>query len=178
MNVHVRNRKLLRKGRVFDFTLESIDLPNGVSVDMEIIRHPGASAIVALTDDEEVLMLRQYRHAVGRVLWEIPAGTFEREEAPLACARRELVEETGFGARTWDAMGAVTPVPGYSDEKIFLFLARDLTPDSQKLDPDELIEVDKIAIKRVESMIMNGEIDDAKTIAAVFRALHMLKTMS
>jgi ADP-ribose pyrophosphatase len=167
-------RETIRKGRVFDLTVESITLPNGVHLDLEIIRHPGASAIVPLSADNEVFMLKQYRHAVGGTLWEIPAGTLDADEAPLDCAKRELAEETGLKAESWESMGAVTPVPGYSDERIHLFLARRLTPSVQSLDPDEIIEVHSIPLKKVVEMILSGKIEDAKTIAAIFRALHQV----
>lgn len=173
--IQIHRREILRKGRVFDVTLENVTLPNGTNIDMEIIRHPGASAIVPLTDDNNVLMLKQYRHAAGRVLWEIPAGTFDSGETPLACAIRELVEETGFQADTWDTLGSVTPVPGYSDERINLYLARDLTQSSQQLDPDEIIQVQALPLSQVAVMITSGEIEDAKTIAAIFRTLHKLR---
>ncbi len=174
MAVRVHRCDIIHKGRVFDITVENVTLSNGFNADMEIIRHPGASAIVPLTAGQEVLMLKQYRHATGGELWEIPAGTFDGQEDPLACARRELIEETGYSAQTWEALGAVTPVPGYSDEKIYLFLARDLKPAAQQLDPDEILEVHPIPIDQVVSMITNGKIEDAKTIAAIFHTLHVL----
>lgn len=173
--IQVHRRECLHSGRVFDITRENVTFPNGINVDMEIIRHPGASAIVPLTDDNHVLMLKQYRHAIGKFLWEIPAGTFDGDEQPLACANRELIEETGFEAHTWETLGAVTPVPGYSDERINLFLASDLTPAVQKLDADEFIEVQPIPLSQVAVMITSGEIEDAKTIAAIFRTLHKLR---
>ena len=172
--IQLHRRERLHSGRVFDITIENVTFPNGVNRNMEIIRHPGASAIVPLTDDNNVLMLKQYRHAVGSVMWEIPAGTFDGDENPLACASRELIEETGFEAQAWDGLGAITPVPGYSDERIHLFLARDLAPAVQKLDADEFIEVQPLPLSQVAVMITSGEIEDAKTIAAIFRTLHKL----
>lgn len=175
MSLNVEKRRTLHHGRVFDITVENVTFPNGVNLDMEIIRHPGASAIVPLTEKGEVVMLKQYRHAMGDTLWEIPAGTFDGKEDPLVCARRELLEETGYAAATWTPLGAVTPVPGYSDERIHLFLARDLTAQTQNLDADEIIEVHKVPLERVAAMIIEGRIEDAKTIAAVYRTLHRIK---
>jgi len=174
MGVRVNRKEIIRHGRVFDVTLENVNLPNGACIDMEIIRHPGAAAIIALTDNQEILMLKQYRHAIGTYWWEIPAGTFDGREEPLACAQRELTEETGYAARSWQTLGAVTPVPGYSDERIHLFLARDLTPANQHLDFDEIIEVHALPLDQVIAMIVDGRIDDAKSITAVFRVLHKL----
>lgn len=175
MRIEPLTRKTIRNGRVFDITVENVTFPNGVNIDMEIIRHPGASAIVPLTADNEIVMLKQYRHAIGGFLWEIPAGTFDAGEAPLVCAKRELAEETGFEAESWESIGAVTPLPGYSDERIHLFLARNLIPSTQSLDPDEILEVHSIPLEKVIAMISDGEIEDAKTIAAVFRTLHRIK---
>jgi ADP-ribose pyrophosphatase len=172
MESRIHRKEIIRHGRVFDVTLENVSLPNGACIDMEIIRHPGASAIAAMTDDREILMLRQYRHAVGAYWWEIPAGTFNGEEEPLICAQRELAEETGYTARVWDSLGAVTPVPGYSDERIHLFMAKDLRPSAPQLDFDEIIEVHPLPLDRVVNMIVEGHIEDAKTITAVFRLLH------
>jgi ADP-ribose diphosphatase len=175
MSFHVHRRQTIRKGRVFDITVENVTLPNGFNVELEIIRHPGAAAIVPLTINEGVLMLKQYRHAIGRFMWEIPAGTFDGSEDPLACARRELTEETGFTAAAWENLGAVTPVPGYSDETIHLFMARELSPAVQKLDQDEVLEVHTLPLDQVVSMIVKGEIHDAKTIAGIFLARNKLK---
>ncbi len=171
METHVNKRHLLRQGRVFDITVENVTLSNGYTVDLEVIRHPGASAIVPLLDDNRVLMLKQYRHAVGQSIWEIPAGTFDGKEDPLVCAQRELTEETGYKAHHWDRLGAITPVPGYSDETIHLFLASNLSPASQQLDQDEILEVHPLPITQVVDMIKAGQIQDAKTIAAIFSTL-------
>jgi ADP-ribose pyrophosphatase len=160
---------------VFDFTLETITLENDETVTLEVIRHPGAAAIVAMTDTGALLLLRQYRHAVGGTIWEIPAGTLNDGESPEDCARRELIEETGYAARTWKRLGEITPVPGYSDERIHLFLATDLSPDRQRLDRDELIQVRSVSVKDALAMIDDGRIQDAKSIAALalaHRRLH------
>ena len=178
MKFHVHHRRTLRKGRVFDITLENVTFPNGFNADLEIIRHPGAAAIVPLMPDDRVLMLKQYRHAIGGFMWEIPAGTFNGREDPLVCARRELIEETGFSAARWEAIGAVTPVPGYSDEKIHLYLARDLTPAVQDLDQDEFLEVHRLPLMQVAAMIAQCEIQDAKTIAGIFLTLDKLRRIA
>jgi ADP-ribose pyrophosphatase len=174
MDARINRKEVLHHGRVFDVTIENVTLPNGASTDMTIIRHPGAAAIVPLTADLQVLMLKQYRHAIGRDWWEIPAGTFNHREDPMACAQRELAEETGYKASIWDPLGSISPVPGYSDERIHLFLARDLSRTRQQLDFDEIIEVHALALDQVLAMIMNGQVEDAKTIAAIFRTLPII----
>ena len=174
MIAKVEQREVVRKGRVFDVMVEKVTLPNGNRLAMDIIRHPGASAIVAVDEKDQVLMLEQYRYAAGGMLWEIPAGTLEEDEEPLNCARRELVEETGCGATDWLMLGTIVPVPGYSDEKIHIFLARDLKEDRQHLDPDEIIQVRRLPLHDVMQMIMDGEIKDAKTMAGLMLALPRL----
>jgi ADP-ribose pyrophosphatase len=171
----VNKRHTLHKGRVFDITVENVTLFNGVTLDLEIIRHPGAAAIVPMLDGETVILLKQYRHAAGRFMWEIPAGTFHDHEAPLECARRELTEETGYVAGIWHSLGAVVPVPGYSDEHIHLFMAGDLTLSNQNLDPDEILEVHALPLEQVVRMIAAGEIQDAKTVAGIFLVLNQKK---
>lgn len=168
MNKAVCNQStLIRKGRVFDVYAENITLPNGVTMDMEIIRHPGAAAIVPVMDDHTVLLLKQYRYAVGGFIWEIPAGTLEPGEDARGCAERELTEETGYAARHFERLAQITPLPAYSDERIDLFLATGLTKAAQKLDEDELLSVHRVELRQAVNMIAEGEIQDAKTIAGL-----------
>ncbi|PIE67652.1 MAG: ADP-ribose pyrophosphatase [Deltaproteobacteria bacterium] len=155
------------KGRVFDFYRENLTLPNGVNLDMEIIRHPGAAAIVPVMADRSVLLIKQYRHAVGGYIWEIPAGTLEADETPLACAQRELTEETGYRALNFEKLAEITPLPAYSDERIHLFLATDFTRADQNLDADELLSVHTVDLRQCMRMIRDGEIQDAKTITGI-----------
>ncbi len=161
---------LVKQGRVFRLFSENITLPNGVTVEMEIIRHPGAAAIVPVMDDGTILLLRQYRHAVGGYVWEIPAGTLEPGEDARRCARRELTEETGYTAQAIEKLTEITPLPAYSDERIHIYLATGMTEADQKLDDDELLFVHRVALKRAVAMIASGEIQDAKTIAGVLLA--------
>ena len=154
---------------------ETVPLPNGATINLDVIRHPGAAAIVPLTRNHTVIMLEQYRHAVGGTIWEIPAGTLDRGELPLTCAQRELTEETGYTAATWQKLGEITPVPGYSDERIQIFLATDLSISVQKLDPDEVLDVREVAFSEALEMISRGSIQDAKTICGLFMAQAWLK---
>ncbi len=164
----------LYRGRVFELVKENLTFPGGVTADVDIIRHPGASAIVPMTAPETVVLIRQYRHALGDFIWEIPAGTLAPDEPPLDCARRELTEETGYQAARWEKLGEITPVPGYSDERIHLFLASDLSPSGQQLDPDELLVVREVPFGKALAMAEQGVIQDAKSITALFLARQRL----
>ena len=170
MNTKINRHVTLHEGRVFSLVTENVTLENGVTIDLDIIRHPGASAIVPLTDNNTLLMIKQYRHAVGDFIWEIPAGTLDANETPLECAKRELVEETGFSANTWQKLGETTPLPGYSDERIHIFFATDLTPARQDLDLDEILHVHEVRFDEVVKMAQRGEIEDGKTISGLFMA--------
>jgi ADP-ribose pyrophosphatase len=172
--VTIQESRLLRKGRIFDFKIEKLLFPGGFVMDMEVIRHPGAAAILAIDSSEHVLMLQQYRHAIGHDIWEIPAGTLEKDEDPLRCAKRELAEETGYSATQWHRLGSVTPLAGYSDERIHLFLARGLTRSQAQPDPDEILQVKALPLIEVLQMIYKGEIEDAKTVNAIFLSFNLL----
>jgi ADP-ribose pyrophosphatase len=170
MQIKVNKKNVLHQGRTFRLIQENVTLANGATTDLDIIRHPGAAAVVAVFPDNMVLMLEQYRHAVGRYIWEIPAGTLDREESGISCAKRELTEETGYQAASWTELGSITPLPGYSDECIHLFLARDLSPAAQHLDFDEVLSVHEIPFDETLKMVKSGSIQDAKTICALHLA--------
>ena len=159
-------RPILKLG-VVDFGVESAALPNGVTLDLAVIRHPGASAIVALDAKGNIPVLTQYRHAVGGWLKEIPAGCINAGETARLCAERELREEAGLVAARWDQLGTIVTIPSFCDERITLFLARDLTDVDRELDHDEVINVERIALDEALAMVRRGEIFDAKTIAAL-----------
>src|SRR5215831_1927017 len=169
------NRRPVLKMGIVDLGVESASLPNGVTVDLAIVRHPGASAVVALDDDGWIAMLTQYRHAIGGWLREVPAGCRNGAESPLECAQRELREETGLSARRWDHLGSIVTIPSFCDERIELFLARDLAPSTSQLDFDEVIKVERVNLEQALAMIGAGEIIDAKTIAALHHARAFLK---
>ena len=170
MTVKINSRTTIHRGKVFELVRENVTLENGTTTDVEYIEHPGAAAIVPFLGDNRIVMLKQYRHALKKYIWEIPAGTLDPEEEVLICARRELVEETGYSANQWHRLGEITPVPGYSNERIHLFLARELQPAVQNLDADEVIQVQEVDFKKAMEMIESGEIQDAKSIAGLFMA--------
>jgi ADP-ribose pyrophosphatase len=146
-----------------------------------VIRHPGVVVIVALPAPDQILLVRQYRHAVGASLWEVPAGTLSgrggdgvvvSDERPDECAARELEEETGWSAGRLEMIGMCYPMPGGSDERLHVFVARELTPGTQALDPGEAIaEVRGVDVREVFRMIATGEITDGKTVSAMLYAL-------
>jgi 8-oxo-dGTP pyrophosphatase MutT (NUDIX family) len=170
MSTTINRSVTLHKGSIFRLVRENVTLENGVTIDLDIIRHPGASAIVPLTEDNTLLMIKQYRHATRSFIWEIPAGTLDPNESSLNCAKRELIEETGFSAKAWQKLGEITPLPGYSDERIHIFLATDLTPASQDLDADEILHVHRVNFDEAVRMVHRGEIADGKTISGLFMA--------
>ena len=175
MTAKINDRQNLYKGRVFNLIRENVTLDNGVTTDMEFIEHPGATAIIPMINDTRVLLLKQYRHSLREYIWEIPAGTLDPNESVLNCAKRELIEETGYSAEKWQKLGVTTPLPGYSDEQIHIFLATDLQPRAQNLDKDEIINVHEFDTGDVFEMIRNGEIQDAKSIAGLCLAGSRLK---
>ena len=175
MSAIINRSATLHTGRIFSLMNENYTLDNGVTSDMDFIRHPGAAAMVPMLNNLEVVLIKQYRHAIREFIWEIPAGTLDAGESPLNCARRELVEETGYSATDWRQLGTITPLPGCSDERIHIFLALDLKPAEQNLDDDEMINVHKMNLSEAMQMILAGEISDGKTISGLFLAFNWLK---
>jgi len=175
MPAKINSSATLHQGRVFKLLRENITLNNGVTIDLDILRHPGASAMVPVSDNNTVILIKQYRHAIGDFIWEIPAGTLNPNETPLECAKRELTEETGFSANAWKKLGEIIPVPGYSDERIHIFLAADLVPARQNLDKDEVLDVHEVGLEKAIEMIRNDKIQDGKTISGLFMATRWLE---
>lgn len=153
---------------------ETVALPNGNTVDLDIVRHPGASAVVPFVSPDEVLLLRQYRYATGGTLWEVPAGKLDAGEDALSCAYRELEEEAGCRARRMEPLGPMWTSPGFTDEKIHLFAAFDLTPVPQRLEADEVIELERMPFERALELVWSGELTDAKSQLALLKAAHLV----
>jgi ADP-ribose pyrophosphatase len=159
-------------GRVISLDLDRVRFPDGSVGELEIIRHPGASAIVPLLSepggsDPQLLLIRQYRYAAERYVYEIPAGRLEAGEAPEACAHRELREETGCTASTMEHVFTMFTTPGFTDEKIHVFLASGLTRGAHAREGDEFIELVTLPLTKVLEMIERNEIEDAKTALAI-----------
>lgn len=159
-------------GRVLNLDIDTVRFPDGSSGELEIIRHPGAAAVVPVASaptgaDPVLLMLRQFRHAAGGPLWEIPAGRLDSGESPEVCARRELREEAGVEAGRLERLTTIWTTPGFTDEAIHLFWASDLKTAAHAREPDEFIEVVPKPLSEVLKGIRDGEIRDGKTVAAI-----------
>jgi len=163
-----------REGFRIRVASERVTLPNGVTLSLDIVRHPGAAAIVPFASPDEVLLIRQFRHAADGELLEVPAGKLDDGEPPAVCAARELEEEAGHRAGRLEELGWIWTTPGFTDEKIWLFAAFDLTPSAQRPEDDEVIEVVPTPFDRALEMIWTGEINDAKSAMALLRAAQHL----
>lgn len=166
-------RKPIYEGKLLHIYADDVEI-GGRTTWREVVIHPGACAIIPVTAEGEVLFVRQYRYAVETALLEIPAGKIDKGEDPDTCAARELTEETGFRAGKLTKLGAVFTTPGFCNEKIHLYLAEDLIPARQHLDPDEYLDVVRLPLKEVRRMISAGGISDAKTLAAFSMAWERL----
>lgn len=163
----------LYAGRIVHLRLDTVRLPDGRESKREIVEHKGAVCIVPIREDGTVLLVRQFRLAAGKSLLEIPAGTREEGEEADACAARELEEETGYRAETLRPLFSAYLAPGYSTELIHAYLATGLTRRTAHTDEDENVEVVPVPLRDLETMILNGEIQDAKTLSAVLIALRL-----
>lgn len=159
--------RLLHEGKNFDFLVDEVELPNGHVTQRDIVRHPGAVAIVPLLGDGRVALIRQYRYAAGKNLLEIPAGTLEQGEPPLECAARELREETGYEAQELEPLLSCFMAPGYSDEVIHFFVARGLSVVGDDPEDDEEITLESYSLEEVRRMIVDNVIEDSKTIVGI-----------
>jgi ADP-ribose pyrophosphatase len=159
-------------GRVFSVVAEDVTLPKGHRLTVDVVRHPGSVIIVPMTADGQVVLVRQYRHAIGRTLWELPAGSLKPGEAPERAAIRECQEEVGLVPTRVERLGSFFPTPGYCDEEMIFYKATGLREpaegDEAQQDEDEDIEPKAFAVDHLRRMIASGEIVDLKTLAGVF----------
>lgn len=158
------------QGRVIQVNVERVRLPNGNVADLEIIHHPGGAAVVAVDDQQQICLLRQFRHAANGWLWELPAGKIDHREPPLQTAHRELEEEAGVTATQWDSLGDLVSSPGVFTEVIHLFLATGLQAVPAKPEEHEVLEIHWKPLTEALRMAQDGEIRDGKSLVGIFRA--------
>ena len=154
-------------GKFLKFRQDEVTLPGGRQTVRDMVLHPGAVAVLAVTGEDEVVMVRQYRYPIRQVTLEIPAGKLEEGEAPLFTAQRELEEEAGLKAGRWEMQTVFYTAPGFADEVIHLYLAEELEETKSRPDPDEIIRIEKIPVDRAYEMVKKGQIKDAKSIIAI-----------
>ncbi|HIY11319.1 MAG TPA: NUDIX hydrolase [Candidatus Anaerofilum excrementigallinarum] len=157
------------QGKVFRVERDKVELENGNTSIREIVRHNGGACIAALSDEDEVYMVRQFRYAFGKELWELPAGKLEPGEDPFEAAKRELAEEAGLTARHYTDLGVFYPTVGYCTEIIYTWAATGLEPVPQHLDEDEFLTVYKIPLQKALEMVYSGEIQDGKTALGILK---------
>ncbi len=169
------NKEYIYKGKIINVRRDTALLPDGSEALREVVEHPGGVCVAALTDNNEILTVRQYRYPYSEIITEIPAGKRNSaDEDPLECGKRELREETGATAENYVFLGELYPTPGYCGEVIYMYAAKGLTFGAARPDEDEFVECEKIPLERIIEMIMAGEIKDAKTQAAILK-LKLLK---
>ena len=166
---------LMHRGRVVEMWTERLRFANGREYDVDLIRHPGAAAVVAVDNANRVCVVRQYRHAVEDFLWEIPAGKLDAGEAPDLAAPRELKEETGVVAKRWTSLGVYLSAPGIFSEVIYLYLARDLEIGTPAPDPDEELEHQWMPLQHAVEHVLRGDWNAGKTVVALLRAQYELQ---
>lgn len=162
------------KGKIVHLFCDTVRLPNGKEATREVIRHVGAAAVVPLTDEGNVILVRQYRYPFSQVMLEIPAGKLDIGEDPIDCAKRELIEETGYDAKEFVHLGAFYPSVAMLNEVIHLFLAKNMTLCETNLDEDEFLHVEQRPLGEVVEAVMRGEIPDGKTQTAILKAYYLL----
>lgn len=162
--------KVIYEGNILDLRVDQVELPNGRSTSREVVDHRGAVAVVPLNEKNEIVMVRQYRYPAGQVLLEVPAGKIEKGEDPALCARRELREETGFEAGEFRLLYTFYTTPGFTTEKMYLYLARALEQLGDRPDEDEFIHLKVVPLEKALEMVEAGEVIDAKTIIGILAA--------
>lgn len=175
LNEQVTGSEEIYRGKIVQLRVDRVRLPNGSEAKREIVQHHGAVCIVPVQEDGTVLLVRQFRLAAGKVLLEVPAGTLEPVEAPEACAARELEEETGYRAQELKPLFTAYLAPGYSTELMHGFLATGLMEGNTHTDEDENLELVRVPLTEIEQKVLSGEFQDAKSIAALLTALHVLQ---
>ncbi len=168
--VQVLSSSVAYTAHTFQVHRQTLQLPDKRTIERDVVRHPGAAVFIPQLANGNVLLVRQFRQPLASILLEFPAGTLNKAEDPLACAQREIEEETGHTAREWIDMGKLYPAPGFCDEIQYCYFARDLHRSAQSLDEDEIIEVISMSPEEIELQIKQGTIQDSKTISIFFKA--------
>lgn len=161
--------KLLHQGNLIELHSEKVAFPDGGHTYFDIVKHPGGAVIAAINEQDEICLLKQWRHAIQKFIWEVPAGCLEPGEAPLLTAQRELEEEAGVIAKEWKDLGSICSSPGFSNEILYLFEARDLSQGTLKLDDAEQLEAHWLPLDKAYEMCSDGSIIDAKTLTCLFK---------
>ncbi|MCW9023495.1 MAG: NUDIX hydrolase [Gammaproteobacteria bacterium] len=172
-----QNKQHIFSGRIIKLEVEQVELPNGTTAELEIVRHPGGAAVVAINDNSQVCLLKQYRYAVDQWVWELPAGKIDNQEPPLETAHRELEEEAGVQATFWHELGAMISSPGVFDELVYLYLAKELKLVEQQPEEHEVFELHWVDFVEALNWSVTGKINDAKTVIALFRASQYLASV-
>lgn len=171
MNYHIVKSDVIYRGKVFNTLVDQIEYDSGNKSIREVAEHPGGAVVVPVTDEGKIVMVTQHRFPVNQVLLELPAGKLNKGEDPLVCAVRELEEETGYKSENVTPLGSIYTTPGYSTERLWIFLARDLKPGAHNREEGEFgMQVFEFSFDEVEEKIYNGEIVDGKTICGIFLA--------
>lgn len=163
------------EGKLLHIRKDTARLPNGQLAVREVVEHPGGVGVVALTDENDILLVRQFRYPYGEILTEIPAGKRDPGEEPLATGQRELAEETGMAADRFEPLGFLYPSPGYTDEVIYLYLATGLHPTAAHPDDDEFLDVIRLPLTEAVRQVLDGTLPDAKTQIAILKAYQKIK---
>jgi len=163
------------RGKFLNMFIDTVRLPNDHVIDLEFIDHPGASAVVPVDSEGNIIMVRQFRYAASGFIWEIPAGKLDPGETPEVCAARELKEEVGYSCETLKPLGFIWTTPGFTNEKIWLYLATSLEKCEQALEESEVLTVEKIPVSKAIEDARSGRINDGKTVTALLRAEPLLQ---
>lgn len=157
------------EGRIIKVKVDRVEMPDGSAATRELVEHPGGVGIVAITDKDEIILVEQYRKPLDKAIYEIPAGKLDPGEHHRTCGIRELEEETGLSAKVFDYMGFIYPSPGFTDEVTHVYLAKELTQGETHPDDDEFLDVKKVPFDTALKMVMDGEINDAKSVFGILK---------
>lgn len=161
------------QGRIIKVKVDKVAMPDGSVATRELVEHPGGVGVVAITDNDEIIMVRQYRKPLDKVIYEIPAGKLDNGEAHRECGIRELSEETGMTAGRFEYLGFIYPSPGFTDEVTHVYLATDLSQGEVHPDQDEYLDVERVPVQKAYEMVLDNEINDAKSVFGILKYMQM-----